>query len=207
MNNKRRILGLLLLPIGAILVNAARAEYLRTRDACAQGSATQAAQGTQLAAIGLKADLSDKALYVEEDGKVIQTYAIAEGKGKYPTPRGTFRVGKVVWHPAWRPPEEKCAKGKTAKDPGHPDNPMKLVKIFFQEPDYYIHGTDELDTLGSSASHGCLRMDPLDAAGLAIRVMEASGAQKDSSWYQNAIERGETRTVRLPRKLELVISG
>jgi murein L,D-transpeptidase YcbB/YkuD len=84
---------------------------------------------------------------------------------------------------------------------------MRLVKIFFKEPAYYIHGTDQVDTIGSAASHGCLRMDPLDAAELAIRVMEAGGAKKDSTWYQNAIERGETRTVLLPRKVEMVITG
>ena len=36
MQNKRKIVGLILLPIGAVLVNAARAEYLRARDAGAQ---------------------------------------------------------------------------------------------------------------------------------------------------------------------------
>ncbi|HEY4955488.1 MAG TPA: L,D-transpeptidase family protein, partial [Gemmatimonadaceae bacterium] len=84
--------------------------------------------------------------------------------------------------------------------------PMKLVKIFFREPDYYIHGTDQLETIGSAASHGCLRMDPDEAADLAMRVMEAAGVGKDSSWYQNAIEKGETHTVHLPRKVEMVIT-
>jgi lipoprotein-anchoring transpeptidase ErfK/SrfK len=197
MTNKSKIAGLLLLPIGGILVSAARAEYLKPRDAGAQ----------QLAPIRLKADLSDKILYVEQGGRVVKTYTFADGNPKYPTPRGTFRVGKLIWHPSWVPPDSKWARKKTAKDPGHPDNPMKLVKIFFKEPDYYIHGTDQLDTIGSSASHGCIRMDPVDAAELAIRVMEASGARKDSDWYRNAIEKGETRTVVLPRRVEMVITG
>jgi hypothetical protein len=45
-----------------------------------------------------------------------------------------------------------------------------------------------------------------DAADLAMRVMESAGAQKDSSWYQNAIEKGETQIVILPRKVEMVIT-
>jgi lipoprotein-anchoring transpeptidase ErfK/SrfK len=197
MGNMRKIIGLMLLPVAGILVNAARAEYVKPRDAGAQ----------QLAAIRLKADLSDKILYVEQGGKVVKTYTFADGSAKYPTPRGTFSVGKVIWHPAWIPPDSKWAQKKTAKDPGQDGNPMKLVKIFFKEPDYYIHGTDQLDTIGSSASHGCIRMDPVDAAELAIRVMEASGARKDSDWYRNAIEQGETRTVVLPRRVEMVITG
>ena len=195
--NKRRIIGVLLLPVAGVLINAARAEYLKPRDAGAQ----------QAAAIRLKADLSDKILYVEQGGKVVKTYTFADGSAKYPTPKGTFSIGKVIWNPAWVPPDSKWAAKKTAKDPGHPDNPMKLVKIFFKEPDYYIHGTDQLESIGSSASHGCLRMDPADAAELAIRVMEASGARKDVDWYQNAIEKGETRTVTIPRKVEMVITA
>lgn len=201
MTPKRKILAVLLLPFAGILINAARAEYLEPRDAGAQPLAPAA-----LAAIRLRANLSEKLLYVEQDGKVVKTYSFADGRSKYPTPRGAFSIDKVVWNPAWVPPDSKWAKGKTAKEPGHPDNPMRLVKIFFKEPDYYIHGTDQLDTIGSAASHGCLRMDPLDAAELAIWVMQAGGAQRDSSWYQNAIERGETRTVRLPHRVSMMIT-
>jgi lipoprotein-anchoring transpeptidase ErfK/SrfK len=202
MTRKQQLIGVLLLPIGGMLLNAARAEYLKPRNARAQQTAS-APQG----AIRLKADLSDKILYVEQDGKVVKTYSFADGRSKYPTPRGTFAIDRVVWNPAWVPPDSKWARGKTAKAPGHPDNPMRLVKIFFKEPAYYIHGTDQIDTIGSAASHGCLRMDPLDAAELAIRVMEAGGAKKDSTWYQSAIQRGETRTVWLPTKVQMVITG
>jgi lipoprotein-anchoring transpeptidase ErfK/SrfK len=205
MQGKRRILGLMLLPVGGILINAARAEYLRPRDAGAQEHIPGVLAPSTLR---LRADLSEKTLYVEQNGKVVQFFTISDGREKYPTPRGTFRISKIVWNPEWvPPPDAKWAKGKTAKEPGHPDNPMKLVKIFFKEPDYYIHGTDQLDNIGEAASHGCIRMDPVDAAELAIRVMEASGAQKDSSWYQRAIDRGQTRTVVLPQKVEMVITG
>jgi len=203
MQRKGRILGIILLPVGGILINAARAEYLRPRDASAQERLAVA----PLSSIHLIAKLSEKTLYVEQDGKVVKSYTISDGRAKYPTPRGTFRIDKVVWNPEWvPPPDAKWAKGKVATAPGHPDNPMKLVKIFFKEPDYYIHGTDQLDNIGEAVSHGCIRMDPIDAAELAIRVMEASGAQKDSSWYQHAIERGQTRTVILPQKVEMTIT-
>lgn len=204
MQRTRRILGLILLPVGGILINAARAEYLRPRDAAAQ---EDIAPKPVVTSLRLKADLSDKILYVMQDGKVVKSYTISDGREKYPTPRGTFRIDKVVWNPEWvPPPDAKWAKGKTAKAPGHPDNPMKLVKIFFKEPDYYIHGTDQLDNIGEAASHGCIRMDPIEAAELAIQVMEASGAQKDSTWYQRAIERGQTRTVILPQQVQMTIT-
>ena len=203
MQRKGQILGIILLPVGGILINAARAEYLRPRDASAQ----EKREAEQLAPLVLKADLSDKILYVVQDGQVVKSYTFASGSAKYPTPKGTFKIDKVVWNPEWIPPDSKWAKGKTPKEAGDPSNPMQLVKIFFKEPDYYIHGTDQVDTIGSASSHGCLRLDPIDAAELAIRVMQASGAKRDSTWYQNAIERGETRTIVLPQKVEMIITG
>lgn len=64
MQNKRRIAGLLLLPVAAVPVNAARAEYFRARDAGAQQ-----ARPAQLAPLQLKANLTEKILYVEDDGR------------------------------------------------------------------------------------------------------------------------------------------
>jgi lipoprotein-anchoring transpeptidase ErfK/SrfK len=201
MGYTKRIIAIILLPVGGILLNAARAEYLQPRDAGAQ----ERQQGEQ-GSIRLKADLSDKILYVDSGGKVVKSYTFADGRPKYPTPRGTFQIDRIVWNPAWIPPDSKWARGKKPQAPGSPNNPMKLVKIFFKEPAYYIHGTDQLVTIGTAASHGCIRMDPDDAADLATRLMEAGGAAKDSTWYQNFVERGETRTVRLPRKVEMVIT-
>jgi lipoprotein-anchoring transpeptidase ErfK/SrfK len=205
MQRKTKVLTIILLPVGGVLFNAARAEYLTPRDVSAQESLDN--DRPILTGIRLKADLSQKTLSVEENGEVIKTYIISDGRSKYPTPRGTFYIDKVVWNPEWVPPPAKWAKGKTAQPPGHPGNPMKVVKIFFKEPDYYIHGTSEVDDIGEAASHGCIRMEPIDAAELAIRIMEASGAKRDSTWYQRAIREGETRTVMLPARIQMLISS
>lgn len=45
-----------------------------------------------------------------------------------------------VSHPA--------AKHHVAAAAGAKANPMKLVKIFFKKPDYYIHGTGDVESLG-----------------------------------------------------------
>ena len=98
-------------------------------------------------AVTMSADLSTRKLTVVRGGEVIKEYDVAVGKPQYPTPRGTFNVKKIVWNPKWVPPDSKWARGKKPAAPGSPRNPMKLVKIFFQEPDYYIHGSDELVSL------------------------------------------------------------
>ena len=76
-------------------------------------------------------------------------------------------------------------------------NPMKVVKIFFKEPDYYIHGTGDVNSLGSAASHGCLRMDPDEAGEVALLVMENAGQFRDWDWVKGILHIGEARTVRL----------
>jgi L,D-transpeptidase ErfK/SrfK len=50
------------------------------------------------------------------------------------------------------------------------------VKIYFKAPYYFIHGTNDPDSMGEAASHGCIRMVPDDAVALARRIQEAGGS-------------------------------
>ena len=52
---------------------------------------------------------------------------------------------------------------------------MQGVKIYFQAPYYFIHGTNDPGSIGEAASHGCIRMDPDDAVALAKRIESAGG--------------------------------
>ncbi|MFL5605573.1 MAG: L,D-transpeptidase [Gemmatimonadaceae bacterium] len=153
----------------------------------------------------LTVSLSSRRLTVRKDGEVVKEYDVAIGQGRYPTPTGLFNIQKIIWNPAWIPPDASWAKGKSAKGPGHPANPMKMVKIFFREPDYYIHGTDEVESLGGAASHGCLRMDPDEAAELALLIMENAGQERSMDWVKGLLHLGESRTVRLTTATPLLI--
>jgi hypothetical protein len=196
---KSRIAAIFLLPISGILGNAAVTRYVHPRSAAAQ-------EENQSAGVSLRVRLLEQTLDLQQGGTVLKTYIVSAGRGGYATPKGTFQVQKVVWNPTWSPPDSRWARGKSAKGPEHPDNPMKLVKIFFKDPTYYIHGTDQLDQLGEPASHGCLRMDPIEAGELAIRLMHAAGVQEATVWYHVALTKGETRTVTLPRPVTIVIT-
>jgi len=146
-----------------------------------------------------------KILVVRMGGTDVKTYTVAVGTKVKPTPMGRFSVRHIVWNPGWVPPDEKWAKGKKPAKPGDPKNPMKVVKIFFQEPDYYIHGTDDEDSLGGRASHGCIRMSESDVAELAKYLMEHNGAKQSSDWYQKVISGGATADVKLPQAVPFVI--
>jgi lipoprotein-anchoring transpeptidase ErfK/SrfK len=146
-----------------------------------------------------------KILVVRIGGTEMRRYTVAVGTKAKPTPMGQFAVKHIVWNPAWHPPDEKWAKGKKPAGPGDPKNPMKIVKIFFQEPDYYIHGTDAEDSLGSAASHGCIRMAQEDVYKLARYLQDQTGAKKSDDWYAQVINGNETQSVILPKSVPLSI--
>ena len=138
-------------------------------------------------------------------GKTIRRYDVSVGKKAHPTPHGTFRINHIVWNPAWVPPKEKWAKGKKAEKPGSKKNPMKVVKIFFKEPDYYIHGTGDEEALGGAASHGCIRMSQADAFRLGRYLMDNGGAARSDAWYAGVFTRGTSADVRLKSAARIVI--
>lgn len=154
-------------------------------------------QPTAAAEVELAADLSAKKLTVYLDGEIHETYDVATGEDEHPTPTGTFSVRKIIWNPDWHPPDSEWAEDEEPKGPGDEDNPMKTAKIFFDEPDYYIHGTDATDSLGAAASHGCLRMNRWEVADLAKLLMENNGESRPQSWYDDVIENDRQRTVTL----------
>jgi lipoprotein-anchoring transpeptidase ErfK/SrfK len=163
--------------------------------------------GTLDGRISLKADLSSRTLSVIGNDGVIKTFNVAVGSPKYPTPPGTYTIRKIVWNPSWIPPDSKWAKKETAKGPGEPGNPMKVAKIFFREPDYYIHGTGQVNSLGDAASHGCLRMDPNEVAELAQFLMNNGGQPREEGWFSRVIHmRWKTHTVTLTQPITLVVS-
>lgn len=155
----------------------------------------------------LRASVSSRTLTVVRGDSLLGQYTVAVGADEHPTPRGEFFIKRIVWNPSWHPPDAEWAKGKTPKEPGSAANPMKVVKIFFQEPDYYIHGTGALESLGKAESHGCIRMDPDQAAEVAKLVMEHGGQPREENWFWRVLHfRREMKTVYLDNPIRFVIA-
>ncbi|MEO8576343.1 MAG: L,D-transpeptidase [Gemmatimonadales bacterium] len=154
----------------------------------------------------LVAKLSEKILYTYLGDSVIDMYDIADGKEPYPTPRGAFKIRKLTWNPSWRPPDSDWAKNKQATGPGDPKNPMKVVKIFFKEPDYYIHGTADVGSMGYAESHGCLRMRPEDVMKVGKWVMENGGVPQEENWFMRLLHsRREEKIVYLSQPVAIEV--
>jgi len=207
MSISHKILASLIVSVAAALPRSASAQIELPRTAVTAGRDTSSPQPTGLP-LTLSADLGARILIVKHGDSTLKTYAVAIGQDRYPTPVGTFTIEKIVWNPSWHPPPDAdWAKGKKAKGPGDPGNPMKVVKIFFQEPDYYIHGTDDVESLGSAASHGCLRMDPSEVADLAKLIMEHGGQPRGENWFWRILHsRRDEQVVYLDNPVSLTIA-
>jgi lipoprotein-anchoring transpeptidase ErfK/SrfK len=102
-------------------------------------------------------NLSQFKLRLIRDGKVVKTYEIAIGQPAYPTPTGTYKVVTKEKNPTWIPPSSPWAKGLGPIPPG-PGNPLGTRWIGTSAPAVGMHGTYADYSVGTPASHGCLRM-------------------------------------------------
>jgi lipoprotein-anchoring transpeptidase ErfK/SrfK len=171
----------------------------------ASHAAPAAKKAPAAGALSLAVSTQKKILVVRLGGQDVKTYDVAVGTKQKPTPMGNFTIRHIVWNPAWHPPAEKWAKGKKPTEPNDPKNPMKVVKLFFQEPDYYIHGTDQEDSLGGAASHGCIRMAQTDVYELARYVQEHAGQPQSEEWYQHVVGSDQSADLRLPIGVPIAI--
>jgi lipoprotein-anchoring transpeptidase ErfK/SrfK len=90
---------------------------------------------------------------------LFETYEIAVGQIGHSTPSGLYRIENKAVDPPWRVPDEEWAGELAGKlvPAGSPDNPIKARWMGFYGG-AGIHGTDDVASLGTAASHGCIRM-------------------------------------------------
>jgi lipoprotein-anchoring transpeptidase ErfK/SrfK len=91
--------------------------------------------------------------------KLHKTYRIAVGQVGLETPAGLYHVQNKAVNPAWHVPNSAWAGSLAGQviPGGTPENPLKArwMGIFDGAG---IHGTDATGSIGSAASHGCIRM-------------------------------------------------
>ena len=90
--------------------------------------------------------------------KLAKTYPIAVGQIGLETPAGLYNVENKAVNPSWHVPNSDWAGSLagTVVPPG-PSNPIKArwMGIYAGAG---IHGTDSTGSIGTAASHGCIRM-------------------------------------------------
>ena len=86
-----------------------------------------------------------------------RTFGIAVGQAAYPTPAGTFHIVTKQRNPTWFPPDSPWAAGLGPVPPGV-SNPLGTRWMGTSAPAIGIHGTPISGSIGTAASHGCIRM-------------------------------------------------
>jgi lipoprotein-anchoring transpeptidase ErfK/SrfK len=91
--------------------------------------------------------------------KPAKTYSIAVGQVGLETPAGLYHIQNKAVNPAWSVPNSSWAGSLAGQviPGGAPNNPLKArwMGIFDGAG---IHGTDAIGSIGTAASHGCIRM-------------------------------------------------
>jgi lipoprotein-anchoring transpeptidase ErfK/SrfK len=106
----------------------------------------------------LVADRTHFKLRLYKQLTLVKEYTVAVGAVGFDTPAGLYHIQNKAVDPTWTVPDSDWAGDLAGKVvPPGPDNPLKArwMGIFDGAG---IHGTDETYSLGSAASHGCLRM-------------------------------------------------
>jgi hypothetical protein len=90
--------------------------------------------------------------------KLRKVYRIAVGRQGLETPAGVYTIDDKQVNPSWHVPKSAWAGPLAGRViPPGPDDPIKARWMGFYNG-AGIHGTDAVYSLGTAASHGCIRM-------------------------------------------------
>ena len=118
----------------------------------------------------LTLDRGSYTLRLFEDLKLVKTYTVAVGQEGLETPEGLYAIQEKAENPTWNVPESDWAGSLAGQSiPPGPSNPIKARWMGIFEG-AGIHGTEETGSLGTAASHGCVRMSIPDVEELYDRV-------------------------------------
>jgi hypothetical protein len=100
-----------------------------------------------------------------------RSYGVAVGQPAYPTPAGLFAIQSKQVNPTWTAPNspwagEMAGQSVSGSDP---NNPLK-ARWMGVNGAVGIHGTGQEYSIGTAASHGCIRMRVADVIDLYDRV-------------------------------------
>lgn len=115
-------------------------------------------------------DLSERRLRLYNKGKLAKKYRVAIGTPGHPTPRGSFKITAKRKNPTWGNPGSAWASNMPSFIGPGPNNPLGTRAMNLNVSGIRIHGTSKRYSIGTAASHGCVRMLREDVENLFKRV-------------------------------------
>lgn len=103
--------------------------------------------------------ISQNKLFLFRGVRLRKTYPVATGSPGFPTPQGKWTVVDKVANPSWtNPAPEGWGADLPRFIPAGPGNPLGTRALYLNAPGIRIHGTYSTGSIGTYASHGCVRM-------------------------------------------------
>lgn len=103
--------------------------------------------------------------------ELIDRYPVATAAAGYVTPAGRWTIVNKVENPTWyNPAPDTWGADLPMVIPPGPDNPLGTRALYLDAPGIRIHGTSDVDSIGTYASHGCIRMLMSDVEALYPQV-------------------------------------
>lgn len=116
-------------------------------------------------------DLSERRIRLFDGAKLEKTYPCAIGTPSFPTPTGHFEIVLKRYMPTWvNPAPNGWGKDMPRSIPPGPGNPLGTRAINLSASGIRFHGTNNIGSVGTAASHGCMRMYRRDIEDLFERV-------------------------------------
>lgn len=111
--------------------------------------------------------IDENRLYLYRGFKQIRTYPVATAMPGFTTPVGEWTIVDKQENPTWHnPAPDGWGAGEPATIPPGPNNPLGTRALYLDAPDIRIHGTPATYSIGTYASHGCIRMTIADSEAL-----------------------------------------
>ncbi len=124
--------------------------------------------------------IQDRKLALMEDDTVLRVFDIAVGTPSTPTPSGEFQIVNQIPNPTWYHAGKVVPPGK--------QNPLGSRWMGLSAAGYGIHGTNAPASIGTAASHGCIRMHNRDVEQLFQMVTTGTKVQLRGEKTETAAE-------------------
>lgn len=127
--------------------------------------------------------LDQHMLYLYDKQTPVAQFPIACGQPAYPTPVGQWQVVSKQMNPTWYNPHSAWSSTMPETiGPGY-SNPLGIRAMALDASGVLIHGSSNDGSIGTSASHGCMRMHMPDVVklfdmveqGIPVYIIHAAG--------------------------------
>ncbi len=122
----------------------------------------------------VRVNTREKMLDVYEDNQILASFPITPGSTTLPAPIGTWKILSIASMPYFRYDDMMLNHGVRSANfvqlPPGPNSPVGVMWMGLNKSGIGLHGTNNPETIGRAASHGCIRLANWDAVKLSTLV-------------------------------------